>query len=112
MRTVAEIQEAITDELKKVQNEEFLTAFQKLYDCAKACTYANGAYFKCKKDMSSILKKISPKTFGPQCVYELNNYQITRLRVLTDCLKLPFKYWLLHNLLLSSCMLLSELQFG
>ena len=43
---VAEIQEAITDELKKVQKEEFSVAFQKLYDCAKACIYANGAYFE------------------------------------------------------------------
>jgi len=34
---VAEIQEAVTDELKKVQKEEFSTAFQKLYDRAKAC---------------------------------------------------------------------------
>jgi len=29
---VAEIQEAVTDELKKVQKEEFSAAFQKLYD--------------------------------------------------------------------------------
>jgi len=29
---VAEIQEAVTDELKKVQKEEFSVAFQKLYD--------------------------------------------------------------------------------
>ena len=36
---VAEIQEAVTDEIKKVQKEEFLAAFQKLYDCAKACIY-------------------------------------------------------------------------
>jgi hypothetical protein len=43
---VVEIQEAITDELKKVQKEEFSAAFQKLYDCAKACMYANGVYFK------------------------------------------------------------------
>jgi len=42
---VAEIQEAVTDELKKVQKEEFLAAFQKLYNRAKACIYANGAYF-------------------------------------------------------------------
>ena len=33
---VAEIQEAVTDELKKVQKEEFSAAFQKLYDCVKA----------------------------------------------------------------------------
>jgi hypothetical protein len=32
---VAEIQEAVTDELKKIQKEEFLAAFQKLYDCTK-----------------------------------------------------------------------------
>jgi hypothetical protein len=53
----AEIQEAITDELKKVQKEEFLAAFQKLYDHAKACVcvyiYANGAYFKQKKSYAS-----------------------------------------------------------
>jgi hypothetical protein len=33
---VAEIEDAVTDELKKCQKEEFWTAFQKLYDCAKA----------------------------------------------------------------------------
>jgi len=43
---VAEIQEAVTDELKKVQKEEFSAAFQKLYDSTKACIYANGAYFE------------------------------------------------------------------
>jgi hypothetical protein len=45
----AEIQEAITDELKKVQKEEFSAAFQKVYNRAKACIYANGAYFEFKK---------------------------------------------------------------
>jgi hypothetical protein len=43
---VAEIQVAITDELKKVQKEKFSAAFQKLYDGAKACIYATGAYFE------------------------------------------------------------------
>jgi len=42
---VAQIQEAITDELKKVQKEEFSAPFQKLCNQAKACIYANGAYF-------------------------------------------------------------------
>ena len=46
---VAEIQEAVIDELKKVQKEEFLAAFQKPYNHAKACIYANGAYFELKK---------------------------------------------------------------
>jgi hypothetical protein len=41
----AEIQEAVTDELKKVQKEEFSAAFQKLHDGAKTCVYVNGAYF-------------------------------------------------------------------
>jgi hypothetical protein len=36
---VAEIQEAVTDEFKKVQKEEFLAAFQKLYDRAKVYIY-------------------------------------------------------------------------
>jgi hypothetical protein len=43
---VAEIQEAVTDELQRVQKEEFLAAFQKLYGRAKACVCANGAYFE------------------------------------------------------------------
>jgi transposase len=43
---VAEIQEAVTDELKNVQKEEFSAAFQKLYNHAKACIYASGAYFE------------------------------------------------------------------
>ena len=43
---VAEIKEAITDELKEVQKEEFSAAFQKLYDRAKSCIYANRAYFE------------------------------------------------------------------
>jgi hypothetical protein len=46
---VAEIQEAITDELKYVQKEEFFAAFQKPYDRTKACIYDNGAYFEYKK---------------------------------------------------------------
>jgi hypothetical protein len=36
---VAEIQEAVTDELKKVQKEEFSAAFQTVYRRAKACIY-------------------------------------------------------------------------
>ena len=43
---VVETQEAVTDELKKVQKEEFFAAFQKVYDRAKACIYGNGAYFE------------------------------------------------------------------
>jgi hypothetical protein len=41
----AEIQEAVTDELKKVQKEEFSATFQKLYDHSKACVHVNGAFF-------------------------------------------------------------------
>ena len=43
---VVEIQEAVPDELKKVQKEEFSAAFQKLYDREKACIYASGTYFE------------------------------------------------------------------
>jgi hypothetical protein len=46
---VAESQEAVTDESKMVQKEEFSAAFQKLYDRAKSCIYGNGAYFEFKK---------------------------------------------------------------
>jgi hypothetical protein len=65
---VAEIQEAITYELK-VRKEEFLAAFQKPYDHAKACIYANRAYLELKNwYVSSIFKKISPKTSRSHCV--------------------------------------------
>ena len=64
---VAETQEAVTDELKKAQKGEFLAAFRKLYDRAKACVYANGAYLDTKSYVSSscvfdLKKKISPET--------------------------------------------------
>jgi len=71
---VAEIQEAVIEELKKIQKEEFSAAFQKVYDRAKACLYANGAYFDLKKQgmclphVSSIFQQISPKTSGLHCV--------------------------------------------
>jgi hypothetical protein len=67
---VAEIQEALNDELNKFQKEEFSAAFQKLYDRAKACihVYVNGVYLNKKGHVSSIFKKISPKTFGLHCV--------------------------------------------
>jgi hypothetical protein len=61
---VAEIQEAITDGLKKLQKEGFSAAFQKLYDRTKACIYGSGAYLELKKKscvsfphVSSIFKK-------------------------------------------------------
>jgi hypothetical protein len=65
----AQIQEAITDELKMVQKREFLATFQELYGCTKACIYANGACFVFKKRCVYDLKKISSKTFEPHCVY-------------------------------------------
>jgi hypothetical protein len=43
---VAEIQEAVTNEFKKVQKEKSLAAFQKLYNRAKACICGSGAYFE------------------------------------------------------------------
>jgi hypothetical protein len=43
---VAEIQEAVTNELKKIRKDEFSAAFQKLYDRAKVCMYARGVYFE------------------------------------------------------------------
>ena len=71
---VAEIQEDVTDELKKVEKEEFSAAFQKLYDHTEAFIYVIGAHFELKKKVCVLLmclqflKKISPKTFGPHCV--------------------------------------------
>jgi len=45
---VAEVQEAVNDELKKVQKGEFSPAVQKLYDLANAFMYASEAYFEYK----------------------------------------------------------------
>ena len=66
---VAEIQEAVTNELKKFQKEQFLAAFQKLYNHTKACKYANGVYFDLKIGMCLRIKKIILKTFVPHCIY-------------------------------------------
>jgi hypothetical protein len=38
---IAATQLGVTDELNRVQKEEFSEAFQKLHDRAKACIYAN-----------------------------------------------------------------------
>jgi hypothetical protein len=70
---VAEIQEAVTDELKKVQKEEFSAALQKLYDRAKASICMPIELILIKKVCVFLMclrffKKISPKTFGPHCV--------------------------------------------
>jgi hypothetical protein len=74
MPNVAEFQETVTNELKKVQKEEFSAAFQKLYDQTKVCIYASEAYFEFKKRHGSSscvfdLKKISPKTLRPHSVF-------------------------------------------
>jgi len=52
---VAEIQEAVTDELKRLKKRNFWQLFQKLYECAKACIYANRAYFELKKKLCDLL---------------------------------------------------------
>jgi len=56
---VTEIREDVTDELKKFQKEEFSAVFQKLYDRAEACIYANGGYLEYKKGMCLRFKKKS-----------------------------------------------------
>jgi hypothetical protein len=74
---VAEIQEVVTDVLKKVQKDEFSAALQKLHDRTKSCIYGNGAYSQlktgtCLPHVSSTFKNTSPKTFGPHCVHVEN----------------------------------------
>ena len=63
---VAEFLEAITDELKKDQKEEFSATFQKLYDRAKTCIYMPLELILNKKGIclphvSSIFKKSALK---------------------------------------------------
>ena len=53
---VDEIQEAVSDELKEVQKEEFSAAFQKLYDCTKAYIYIY--IYICQWSLFSIKKKV------------------------------------------------------
>jgi hypothetical protein len=72
---VAEIQEAITDELKKVQKEETSAAFQKLYDRAKCSINGNGIYFQLKKKGTcfpqvtfNLRRNQPPNTVRPHCV--------------------------------------------
>jgi nitrate reductase assembly molybdenum cofactor insertion protein NarJ len=55
---VAEIQEAVTDELKKIQKEEVSAAYKKLYDRTKNCTYAIMTYKKKKKRECVILMRL------------------------------------------------------
>jgi len=43
---VAEIQEAITDELKKVQKSGIFSSFSETVQPRKVCIYVNGAYFE------------------------------------------------------------------
>jgi len=84
---VAEIQEAVTDELKKVQKDEFSAAFQKMHDRAKACIYANGAYFEYKKVCvflmflrflkKSALKLLDCTVYRRPCGTSLYIYSIT-----------------------------------
>jgi len=43
---VTKIQEAVTDELKKSQKEEFSAVFQKMYDLGGVFIFASGGYFE------------------------------------------------------------------
>jgi hypothetical protein len=78
---VAEIQEAVTDDLKKVQKREFSAAFQKLYNHAKAHIYANEDYFEYKKkgiclQFKKKVLKLSDRT-AYSCFYSVGNQVFT-----------------------------------
>jgi len=83
---VAEIQEAVTDELKKVQKEEFSAAFQKMYDHAKVSMYANELILNkkgiCLPQVSSV-KKIVLNVWTALYIYVYNlfssSYNIIRV---------------------------------
>jgi len=65
---VAEIQEAVTDELKKVQKRNFRQLFRKCTIAQKPVYMPMELILNKKSYVSSILKKISPKTFEPRCI--------------------------------------------
>jgi hypothetical protein len=48
---VSDIQKTVTDELKKLQKDEFSAVLQKLYYRTKSCIYVNVAYFELKNGM-------------------------------------------------------------
>jgi hypothetical protein len=81
---VAEIQETVTDELKKVQKEEFSAALQRVYDSAKAYIYMpfelilNKKKAMCLSHVSSLFKNIRPITFGPHCTAKPTEVSIVR----------------------------------
>jgi hypothetical protein len=74
---VAEIQEAVTDELKKVQKEEFSAALQEMYDRAKPVYIPMKLILNKKVRVflmcPRFLKKISPKilylTVCVKCIF-------------------------------------------
>jgi len=70
---VAEIQESVTEELKKVQKEEFSAALQKLYDRANPVYMQMELILNIKKARVFLtclrFKKKVSRTFVPHCVY-------------------------------------------
>jgi hypothetical protein len=71
---VAEIQEAVTDELKKVQKSNFQQLFRNCMTTQKPVYMQMELIFNKKKLCDHIMclklkKKISRKTFGPHCVF-------------------------------------------
>jgi hypothetical protein len=67
---VAEIQEDVTDELKKVQKQEFTAVFRNCTTAQKPVYMPMELIFNLKKVMSSscvfdFFLKVSPKTFRP-----------------------------------------------
>ena len=100
---VAETQEAVSDELKKVQKEEFSAAFRKVRP--RKSLYMPMEHILNKKDVclphvSSIFKKTNPKTLRPHSVLLcLLKYSVTfwkkflnltsafRIRAKAHCLK-------------------------
>ena len=91
---VAEIQEAVTDKLKKVQKEEFSAAFQKLYDHAKACIYASGTYFELKRKVCiflmclQFLKKSVLKLLDHTVYHHFASFSLSDANIIECCLYL------------------------
>jgi hypothetical protein len=70
---VVEIQEAVTDKLKKVQKGNFRQLFRKCSTAQKPVYMPMERNLNLKEVMylshvSSIFQKITPKTVGPHCV--------------------------------------------
>jgi hypothetical protein len=81
---VAEIQGSVTDELKKVQKEDFRQLFRSCTTTQRPVYMPLERILNKKRYVSSTFKRIGPKAFEPHCIY-MKWYVNQRLCVELKC---------------------------